>query len=205
MKISTVLFDADGVLQSAGPLFDHFDRREGWSAERLREFFRYVYVERPDYAGSETGLADPVPVFAAALSEWGWTEPVETFLGELLTLGTVPDPDALELVATLREQGVTCGLATNQEAFRARYMHEDLGYRKLFDHHFYSCELGCAKPDPAFFRTAVATVGAEPQQVLFIDDREPNVAAARACGLYAEIHQPGAVLRDTLVAYGLPV
>jgi putative hydrolase of the HAD superfamily len=205
VKISTVLFDADGVLQSAGPLFDHFDRREGWSQERLSDFFRHFVTERPDYAGSETGDVDPVPVIAAALSDWGWTEPVDTFIREWLTLGTVPDKRALDLIATLRRHGISCGLATNQDAVRARYMHEDLGYEKLFDHHFYSARLGYAKPDAAFFRAALEVTGADPEQVLFIDDHEPNVEAARACGLHADIHRPGAVLRDTLLAYGLPV
>lgn len=205
MRISTVLFDADGVLQFAGPLLDHFDRREGWSRERLGEFLRHVFTERPDYDSGEINKTDLVPVLAAALPDWGWIEPVETFIGEWLTLGTVPDPAALESVATLRRRGVRCGLATNQNALRARYMHEDLGYRKLFDHHFYSCDMGCAKPDHDFFRTALAVTGADPAQVLFIDDHAPNVAAARACGLHAELHPPDAVLRDTLVAYGLPV
>lgn len=205
MTISTVLFDADGVLQFAGPLFDHFDRRDGWSRERLGEFFRHLIVERPDFDAGAGDHADIVPVLAAALADWGWTEPVETFIDEMLTLGTVPDPGALELVATLRRNGITCGLATNQNALRTRYMHEDLGYQKLFDHHFYSSQMGCAKPEAAFFRIALAATGAGPREVLFIDDHEPNVEAARACGLHAEVHREGAVLRDILIVYGLPV
>ena len=35
-------------------------------------------------------------------------------------------------------------------------MRESLGYDEVFDDLFYSCELGVAKPDPAYFTEAVS-------------------------------------------------
>jgi 2-haloacid dehalogenase len=42
-----------------------------------------------------------------------------------------------------------------------------------------------AKPDPAIFRLAEARFGHPPSSMLFIDDSERNVDAARACGWQA--------------------
>src|SRR5690606_20316240 len=46
MRIATVLFDADGVVQSAGRLADYFAERYGWTPPRTAEFFRHVFDER---------------------------------------------------------------------------------------------------------------------------------------------------------------
>ena len=46
--------------------------------------------------------------------------------------------------------------------------------------------LGLAKPDPAIFRAFESRTGSAPDDVLFFDDLEENVAAARACGWRAE-------------------
>lgn len=48
-----------------------------------------------------------------------------------------------------------------------------------------SHDLGVRKPDPAFFEHMVAGEGVPSDQVVFVDDREVNVAAARAAGLQA--------------------
>ena len=75
---------------------------------------------------------------------------------------------------------------TNQERHRAAHMRVALGYDALFDVSCYSCELGLAKPDPAFFAAAARRIGADPSSILFIDDSPRNVDGARAAGLPAE-------------------
>ena len=44
--------------------------------------------------------------------------------------------------------------------YRARYMSEDLGYSRLFDREFYSCDIGHKKPDAAYFLAILAASGA---------------------------------------------
>jgi putative hydrolase of the HAD superfamily len=204
MRISTVLLDADGVVQFPGAIAAHFAQRYGWPEDKLRGFFHHVFHERPELDGGLTGDEDLRVVMHEALPEWGWAEEPDIFVRDWLRLGAVPDPAVLDLVARLRAAGVVCGLASNQPMLRARYMDDDLGYRKLFDHRFYSAELGYAKPDAEFFTAALAALGAPPSQVLFIDDREENVAAARACGLHGVVHRPGDLLHDQLARYALP-
>ena len=46
-------------------------------------------------------------------------------------------------------------------------------------------ELGVRKPDPRYFEAIVETLPFAPQDMLFIDDNEPNVKSARTLGLSA--------------------
>lgn len=52
-----------------------------------------------------------------------------------------------------------------------------------FGHLIFSCELKTGKPDPACYSAALARLGARPEDVVFIDDRPENVAAAAALGI----------------------
>ena len=52
-----------------------------------------------------------------------------------------------------------------------------------FGHLIFSCQLKSAKPDPECFGRALATMGAKPDEVIFLDDRSENVTAAAALGL----------------------
>ena len=83
-----------------------------------------------------------------------------------------------------------CHLATNQEPYRARHMRDVLDYGKVFDRLFFSCEIGCSKPDPGYFRAILDSLKLPPRAVLFIDDVDANVAAAESVGIRAELFAP---------------
>ena len=62
------------------------------------------------------------------------------------------EPAVVALIGELRAAGIGCHLATNQQAYRRAIMQDERGYGEWFDQTFYSCDLGLAKPDPAYFR-----------------------------------------------------
>ena len=100
-----------------------------------------------------------------------------------------PDPLAWQLVRDLREAGYTTVLATNQQWERRAWMREHLGYDGLCDIDGYSCTLGVAKPDAAYFQRLLELAGVKADQALFVDDSATNIAAAREVGLRT-IHHP---------------
>ncbi|MER6949961.1 HAD family phosphatase [Nonomuraea sp. NPDC000554] len=51
----------------------------------------------------------------------------------------------------------------------------------------YSCRIGVAKPDPRAYEICAARMGVPPEDVLFFDDNETNVVAAREAGMAAEL------------------
>ena len=68
-------------------------------------------------------------------------------------------------------------------------MREQLDYDGLCDIDGYSCTLGVAKPEAAYFRRLLELAGVEADQALFVDDSATNIAAAREVGLRT-IHHP---------------
>jgi putative hydrolase of the HAD superfamily len=54
-----------------------------------------------------------------------------------------------------------------------------------FDHRTLSCDLKISKPAREIYEHCLHGLGCPASEVLFIDDREPNVRAARALGMHA--------------------
>lgn len=201
--IAAVLFDADGVIQRASP-----DWREalirlcndpGRGSEFLSELFA---AERPCF----TGELDFRAALGEVLARWGNADAVD----EALEVWTQiePEPQILEVIARLRASDVRVALASNQQRIRAKFMSERLGYADRFDDLLYSCVLGHAKPSAEYFEQALARLDLPGDAVLFLDDRENNVAAARSVGLHAElasVDDGAAGMRQLLARYGLPV
>jgi HAD superfamily hydrolase (TIGR01549 family) len=68
-----------------------------------------------------------------------------------------------------------------------------------------SCHLGVRKPEPAFFARLLEELDLLAAQVLFVDDREENVVAAREAGLASHRFRGAGELRAWLLAHGVPV
>ncbi len=66
----------------------------------------------------------------------------------------------------------------------------DWGLRNYFQVVFCSGDEGCAKPDPAAFRTTLDRLDVKPSEAIFIDDTAEHVEAACALGIR------GIVFRD---------
>ena len=62
------------------------------------------------------------------------------------------------------------------------------GFEDITDDIVYSHEVGLAKPDPAAYELTTRRLGVEAHEVVFLDDVEANVEAARAFGWHAVLH-----------------
>jgi len=200
--IRAVLFDADGVLQGARP---------GWKdrlaalvpADRADEFVTELFAaELPPLRG-ESSWPDEL---AKVLARWNVAAPLDDVLANWNDI--VVYPDELDVVRAVRAAGTGCYLATNQQAYRAAYMRGALGYDEVFDAEFYSCDLGLAKPDPAYLSTILEAIGVPGRAALFVDDNLLNVEGARTAGLHAEHFPPASgasALRELLTRYDVPL
>jgi HAD superfamily hydrolase (TIGR01509 family) len=68
---------------------------------------------------------------------------------------------------------------------------------------FVSCHTGLRKPAAEAYLHAARTLSADPAELLFVDDREENCAAARAVGMGAIRFTDAEALRSALAAEGL--
>ena len=71
----------------------------------------------------------------------------------------------------------------NESAELNAYRLRLFGLAPIFGAFFSSCWLGVAKPSRRIYELALAMAQAEPAQSVFIDDREQNLAPARALGM----------------------
>jgi len=194
--ITTLLLDADGVVQLNTGLYGRID-----ALLQGKATFRDA---SPVEQRGMTGKADVRRELQDFLDERGIDLRSEVLLDAWCY--TEPDPEAFALVDAVRAHGTRVYLATNQQPVRGRWIRETLGYERHVDGFFVSHEMGIAKPDPAFFHAILAAVGAEPASTLFIDDHEVNVEGARTAGLHAEWHDSttgAADLARILDAYGV--
>ncbi|MEO8181350.1 MAG: HAD-IA family hydrolase [Deltaproteobacteria bacterium] len=190
-EIRALALDADGVVQhwSVDELWARLEAILGFVPATRDQFVREVYeAERLALVGQ----ADFALMLEPVVARWGAAGKAARLAADW---GCSIEVDAplLELIGQVRARGICCALATNQQSYRARYMRETLGYGRSFDRAFYSCEVGSRKPDLPYFEALVAGLGLAPQEILFIDDTEGNVAGARRAGLQAEhfVHARG--------------
>lgn len=78
-----------------------------------------------------------------------------------------------------------------------------LGIAENFDYIINSSEVGFIKPDPNIYFAALNTVGATPDQALFIDDNAGHVAAATRLGIAGHTYAGADGLRQKLNHLGL--
>ncbi len=182
VRIDTVLFDADGVIQR--PTVDWRETLTGFvAAGAADEFVLDLMVsERPSIAGK----GDFREAAAEVLARWSSTGSLEEVLQ--LWHAFEADPVVVGWIQELRAAGIGCHLATNQHTYRRAIMHDERRYGDLFDQTFYSCDLELAKPDPAYFRAILAAVDRPASSVLFIDDNAANIEGALSVGLHAELY-----------------
>jgi putative hydrolase of the HAD superfamily len=196
-----VLFDADGVVQQTPPGWEEELHGTLGSPPYIEELLRELFTaELPALAGGR----DFADVVREVLGRWDLADRTEDVLAYWTRLEL--DAGVTALIGELRAAGAACFLATNQHELRRAYMSTSLGYDDLLDGQLYSCDLGVAKPDPAYFTAALERIGYAAGSALFIDDREPNVLGARTAGLRAEVfHLSSGVgaLRTIMVTHGL--
>jgi putative hydrolase of the HAD superfamily len=113
--------------------------------------------------------------------------------------------EVVEWAAELRGAGIRTGILSNMPTDVLAVIRGRLAWLEEFSPTVYSCCLGLIKPDPAIYHVLIEELALAPESILFLDDRQENVEAARAQGLAAErfesLEQILPIVRER---YGLP-
>lgn len=89
------------------------------------------------------------------------------------------DPQVMDWLARSPAPGV---IATNNEAHRAGYIWNHLGFSTRMQRIFASGPMGARKPEDAFFAHIEQWSGLPPAEILLVDDAGKNIAAASGRG-----------------------
>jgi 2-haloacid dehalogenase len=114
-------------------------------------------------------------------------------------------PGTPDLVRELSEAGVPQWGLTNWSDELYPHAPRLFDFLGLLDDVVVSGTEGFAKPDPAIFEIAVSRTGLEAGQLVFVDDKQPNVVAAIEFGLDGILFTGAEALRRELRDRGLPV
>jgi putative hydrolase of the HAD superfamily len=95
------------------------------------------------------------------------------------------NPPMLAWVERLQRAGIRTGILSNmpdamEVGLRARHH-----WIETFDHHTWSHAVNLAKPEPAIYKHAAEGLRTPPENILFLDDKAENIAAALAVGMQA--------------------
>jgi putative hydrolase of the HAD superfamily len=118
-------------------------------------------------------------------------------------LWTVENPVMVAWQVAVKERGLLTAILSNISDNVLESVEHEFGWIHRFDVLVWSYQLGVVKPDPTIYRYTLDKLGTQPEETLFIDDKRPNVEAARALGMQAIEYSSVERLREELIARGL--
>lgn len=177
-----LVLDIGGVLFRGWPDEAFWDR---WTARTglARDAIEAVLSSSPEHKAAQLGRMTADEAFAAAGRRLGVDGPLLRALAEDAYLSDFNSAVAAA-ARRLRASGVGVSALTNSLSPEREWRTRD-GFDGLFDHIVSSFDVRAAKPDPAIFEALLARLGAQASDVLFVDDLEGHVTAARALGFPA--------------------
>jgi len=95
------------------------------------------------------------------------------------------NPVMIAWLEALHKSGLRTALLSNMHADMVAKVRGEFEWMRNFDCAVFSYEVRLAKPEPKIYQHCLEGLGTRAQETLFIDDREVNIAAARALGLAA--------------------
>jgi len=196
--IRVVLFDIGGVLVETSGVRTMLD----WMKHRVTgEQLWKMWLTSAAVRRFETGRM-PADEFADhVIAEFGLPVRREEFLREVATWSRF-FPGAVELVRRIPSRYLRATLSNSNSIQWAQFM-QNKQFADAFLHHFASHLIGKIKPDEDAFRHVVDVLRCDPEEVLFLDDNELNVLAAKAVGMNAVRVNGVAEASRVLIALGV--
>ena len=156
-----------------------------------------------DRAAGDIGDISLFSSYERIARQFGVAAPPEDFARRAVALDcegwTNFAPETISLMKELKSLGRKIGVLSNmsREFFSGYFCGVAAPIRALLDAEVISSQEHLAKPDPAIYALASKRIGIPPARLLFLDDIERNVIAARRCGWRAEryVLDPDAALR----------
>ena len=193
--VKAIVFDIGGVLVDLDVQACLRAFREDLGFVRITELLDPSH-QKGIYGELEAGRlsADYFRELILAESRPGSTKAdVDRAMGALLV--GMP-PITAQVVNALSERYPLYLLSNNNPISMARTweLFRESGIDGAFSGQFISWEMQLMKPSAACFEEVIRRVGLPAGEILFIDDNEANVVAARAVGLQARYYVPGSDL-----------
>ena len=108
-----------------------------------------------------------------------------------------------EILEKLRLHGFKLGLISNHGKEWVEYISKKFDYHMLFHSTLYSFEVAMSKSDKRMYKILLEKLGSKPEECLFIDDQEKNIAIAKELGMKTILFKDAERLRHDLISLGI--
>jgi putative hydrolase of the HAD superfamily len=199
-RFDLVLFDIGGVLGSNG-----WDREQ--RARAVAHFgldaddFQYRHEETiGDLESGRITLDEYLDVTVFCTARTFSREAFRAFM----FAQSEPWPASVEVARDVaRHADIRLATLNNESAELNEHRISVFGLRDVFPTFFTSCWMGVRKPTHAIYTRVMGMTQSDPRRTVFIDDREQNLAPARAMGVETLLFRGADELRKDLGKLGL--
>jgi putative hydrolase of the HAD superfamily len=199
-EITALFFDVGGVLAT-----------NGWDRQARRTCVESFGLDWDEYQDRHEFVADAFETGAMTIDtyldrtvfyrdrDFTRSSFIDAMKGE-----SIADPEALDLVDRLANTGNYL-LATLNNESRELNAHRiaAFGLRRYFSVFLTSGYLGVKKPDERIYRLALDITQRDPQECLFVDDRQLNLECASSLGMTGIHFETVALLEADLAGLGV--
>ena len=106
-------------------------------------------------------------------------------------------------VCKLRDAGYTTCLCSNNFITRIRELEEEFAFLRHFDTKIFSYDIGVLKPNVNIFKALVEQSGVDASKLVYSDDNESNLSAAKKLGINAFIFKNIDQFKRSLKTFGV--
>lgn len=204
-KIKILLFDLGGVIIDLFP-----EKTIGAFAELANKSITEIekaYQQATIFQQHEKGLIDNASFRHGLQQQFQFTASDAAFdKAWNAMLGDIP-AEVLGAVKSFSRH-YSCCVLSNTNAIHEKAFHEILDKQhgayhlnEIFEQVYFSHELNERKPDAGIYTKVIESLGVEAGEILFLDDSEANIAAAKAVGIQGLYIPRNGGFQDLLNAY----
>lgn len=200
-KIGAVLFDY-GMVLSGPPDSSAWGRMRTITGLNEEQLHRGYWAHRHAY---DRGDLDSTAFWTLATTDAGMLTPdrLASLIAADTDLWGQLNPPMLAWVRNLQAAGFRTGILSNmpdamEAGLRARHR-----WIEGFHHCTWSHAINMAKPEPGIYQYAVEAMATPADQILFLDDKAENIAAALSIGMNAIQYTDHALFEQEMRARGL--
>ncbi len=182
MSIRAIIWDLGGVLVRTEDLAprDRLADRLGLSRNELND----IVFGYDGHLEAQLGQIHASQQWEQACQRLKWPLADIDAFRKAFFEGDRVDYPLVDYIRKLRPRYRTGILSNAMDDVRSQ-VEKDWKMADAFDAILISAELGIVKPNPLIYQSALKALQVLPAEAVFIDDSEPNVAAAREVGLQA--------------------
>jgi epoxide hydrolase-like predicted phosphatase len=198
--IKSVIFDWGGVLidDPAPGLIQHCAKAMKVSKED------YIKAHIKFEADFQKGLIREDVFWEQICSELSVPKPnIPSLWAEAFEVAYVPRNGMFSMAASLQENGYRTAVLSNTEVPAMQHFH--LHRYEMFDVPVFSCLEGVKKPDRKIYELTLKKLDSQPEQAIFIDDKQEYIDGAKDIGINTVLFQDIDQVKDELNRLGVKI